>query len=150
MGSYRKELSPIRSLMLYFAYGMNTNNSAMSKTSQRLGPAVLVDYKWEMLQFANVFESRGDTAIGILWDIDETELQDLDYREGYPTFYNRVVATVEHQGEQKSAWVYYMTPVYRTKLSDQPPSKYYYDSVVEGFAQDGLSVANLTAHKSLI
>ena len=80
--------------MLYFAYGMNTNNSAMSKTSQRLGPAVLVDYKWEMLQFANVFESRGDTAIGILWEIDETELQDLDCREGYPTFYDRVVATV--------------------------------------------------------
>ena len=136
--------------MLYFAYGMNTNNGVMSKTSKRLGPATLLNYKWEMLQFANVFESKGASALGILWDIDETELQDLDYREGYPSFYDRVTATVEHAGEQKKAWVYYMTPHYRTKLSGLEPSQHYAQMVAEGFAQDGLSVANLTAHKSLI
>lgn len=127
--------------MLYFAYGMNTNNNAMSKTSKRLGPAVLVDYGWEMLQFANVFESSGDQAIGVLWDIDETELQDLDYREGYPTFYDRVSATVLHDGKEKSAWVYYMTLHYRTKLTGCKPSQQYYDSVVEGYAQDGLVIS---------
>jgi gamma-glutamylcyclotransferase (GGCT)/AIG2-like uncharacterized protein YtfP len=127
--------------MLYFAYGMNTNNSAMSKTSQRLGPATLVDYKWEMLQFANVFESRGGTAVGILWDIDETELQDLDYREGYPTFYDRVSATVEHDRQLKQAWVYYMTPHYRTKLTGVCPSQHYYDLVIQGYAQDGLVIS---------
>lgn len=127
--------------MLYFAYGMNTNNNAMSKTSKRLGPAVLLDYKWEMLQFANVFESRGDAAVGVLWDIDEIELQDLDYREGYPTFYNRVIAEVEHNGELVQAWVYYMTPEYRTKLANEKPSQQYYDSVVEGFAQDGIVIS---------
>lgn len=127
--------------MLYFAYGMNTNNSVMSKTSQRLGPATLLDYGWEMLQFANVFESKGSTAVGILWEIDETELQDLDYREGYPSFYDRVVATVEHRGEQKKAWVYYMTPHYRIKLSDYEPSPHYAQMVSEGFAQDGLVIA---------
>ena len=126
--------------MLYFAYGMNTNSSVMSTTSQRLGPATLLDYKWEMLQFANVFESPNDTALGILWNIDETELQELDYREGYPSFYDRVSATVEHQGEQKKAWVYYMTPAYRTKLSSCEPSQYYAQMVTEGFAQDGLTV----------
>ena len=126
--------------MLYFAYGMNTNDSVMSKTSIRLGPAVLLDYKWEMLQFANVFESPGDSAVGILWDIDEVELQDLDYREGYPSFYDRIVALVEHEGEQKRAWVYYMTPHYRTKLTGVQPSEHYYNSVVEGYAQDGLQL----------
>lgn len=127
--------------MLYFAYGMNTNNNAMSKTSKRLGPAVLLDYKWEMLQFANVFESKGDATVGVLWDIDETELQDLDYREGYPTFYDRVVANIEHDRQHKRAWVYYMTPHYRTKLANEKPSQHYYDSVVEGFAQDGLVIS---------
>jgi len=130
--------------MLYFAYGMNTNNSVMSKTSKRLGPAVLLDYKWEMLQFANVFESQGDTAIGILWDIDEIELQDLDRREGYPTFYDRISTAVEHAGQRKLAWAYYMTPEYRTKLADQTPSQHYYDSVVEGYATDGIAVSTLT------
>lgn len=119
---------------------MNTNDSVMSKTSIRLGPATLLDYNWEMLQFANVYESPGDFADGILWDIDEIELQDLDYREGYPTFYDRVVGQVVHEGEQKRAWVYYMTPHYRTKLSGVAPSKHYYNSVVEGYAQSGLSI----------
>lgn len=128
--------------MLYFAYGMNTNSSIMSQTSCRLGAATLVDYGWEMLEYANVFESTGNFTQGILWDIDQAELQQLDYREGYPTFYNRVMACVEHNGEQKSAWVYYMTPVYRTKLSTLPPSKYYYDSVIQGYAQDGLAIPN--------
>ena len=127
--------------MLYFAYGMNTNNNAMSKTSKRLGPAVLLDYKWEMLQFANVFEMRGVTSIGILWEIDENELKELDMREGYPTFYDRVIAEVEHNGELVQAWVYYMTPEYRTKLANEKPSQQYYDSVVEGFAQDGIVIS---------
>ena len=127
--------------MLYFAYGMNTNNNAMSKTSKRLGPAVLLDYKWEMLQFANVFEMRGVTSIGILWEIDENELKELDMREGYPTFYDRVVAEVEYNGELVQAWVYYMTPEYRTKLANEKPSQQYYDSVVEGFAQDGIVIS---------
>lgn len=126
--------------MLYFAYGMNTNSSVMSTTSKRLGSATLLNYKWEMLQFANVFESPGATAVGILWDIDEIELQDLDYREGYPTFYDRVSATVEHNGQKKTAWVYYMTPHYRTKLSGASPSPGYYDSVIEGYAQDNLPI----------
>lgn len=127
--------------MLYFAYGMNTNNNAMSKTSKRLGPAKLLDYKWEMLQFANVFETPGVTAIGILWEIDENELQDLDIREGYPTFYNRVMSSVEYNGELTQAWVYYMTTHYRTKLTGCKPSQHYYDSVVEGYAQDGLVIS---------
>lgn len=126
--------------MLYLAYGMNTNNGAMSKTSIRLGAATLLDYAWEMLQFANVFESPGDGAVGILWDIDENALQDLDCREGYPTFYDRVISLVEHNGEQKLAWVYYMTLDYRTKLTGVRPSQHYYDSVIEGYAQDGLSI----------
>ena len=113
----------------------------MSKTSKRLGPAKLLDYKWEMIQFANVFEMRGVTSIGILWEIDEAELAELDMREGYPTFYDRVIAEVEHNGELIQAWVYYMTPEYRTRLANEKPSPHYYNSVVEGFAQDGIVIS---------
>jgi hypothetical protein len=126
--------------MLYFAYGMNTNNNAMSKTSKRLGPAILFDYKWEMLQFANVAAMPGVTTLGVLWEIDENELQDLDIREGYPTFYNRVLTEVEHNGELVQSWVYYMMPEYRVKLANEKPSQHYYKSVVDGYAQDGLII----------
>jgi gamma-glutamylcyclotransferase (GGCT)/AIG2-like uncharacterized protein YtfP len=126
--------------LLYLAYGMNTNNGAMSNTSVRLGAATLIDYQWEMLQFANVFASSGHSTVGILWDIDQTALQDLDCREGYPAFYDRVITQVRHNGEQKSAWVYYMTLESRTNLIGSLPSQHYYDSVVQGYAQQGLLI----------
>ncbi len=130
--------------MLYLAYGMNTNSNYMSTTSRRLGPATLLDYKWEMLQFANVHHMIGVTSVGILWDIDEAELERLDYREGYPTFYNRTLAEVIHNDEVKQAIVYYMTDEYRTKLARQAPSMSYVNDVQEGFAEDGIKcpVAN--------
>ena len=125
--------------MLYFAYGMNTNSKFMSRENKRLGPATLLNYGWEMLQFANVFAKEGEVAVGILWDIDDKELARLDVREGYPDFYDRVEAEVMHNGEKKKAWVYYMTDRYRRELAAFSPSKTYYDGVIEGYAEDNLA-----------
>lgn len=127
--------------MLYFAYGMNTNNNAMNDGSQRLGPAILHNFKWEMLQFANVFAKPNAKTIGILWDINDETLQYLDIREGYPDFYNRIQVDVEHNNQIKKAWVYSMSNRYRTELSNIRPSQYYVDCVTEGFAQDGIAIS---------
>ena len=56
--------------MLYFAYGMNTNDNAMPD-AKRLGTATLLNYSWEMLQYANVYDNYGQTVSGILWDVNE-------------------------------------------------------------------------------
>ena len=136
--------------MLYFAYGMNTNNNQMSPSAERLGPAVLPNYTWEMLLYANVYEEPGTSALGILWEIDDEVLAGLDQREGYPVFYNRVFVDVHHNGAVKQAWVYTMTESNRSHLLGTKPSKHYYESVVEGFATDGLSVANLNEHNILM
>jgi cation transport regulator ChaC len=130
--------------MLYFAYGMNTNNTQMSPTATRLGPAKLNEFAWEMLLYANVYESVGSSCIGILWDIDQDVLAGLDIREGYPTFYTRLLVDVEHQGTTKPAWVYTMTHENREYLKDKKPSEHYYNSVVEGYATDGLDLLALT------
>lgn len=123
--------------MLYFAYGMNTNDNAMPD-AKRLGTATLLNYSWEMLQYANVYDNYGHTVSGILWDIGEDTLKYLDIREGYPDFYNRTLTEVEHEGVTKLAWVYYMTDYYREKLKDTAPSEHYLASVVEGYAANGL------------
>ena len=136
--------------MLYFAYGMNTNNTQMSPRAQRLGPAVLPNYTWEMLMYANVSADPGGCSLGILWDIDDEVLSGLDQREGYPVFYTRVFEEVFYQGEVHQAWVYTMTPENRASLQGTVPSKHYLDSVTEGFATDGLSVANLNEHSNFI
>ena len=136
--------------MLYFAYGMNTNNTQMSPRAVRLGPAVLPNYTWEMLLYANVYENAGTSALGILWEIDDEILAGLDQREGFPVFYNRVFTDVHHNGAVKQAWVYTMTEDNRNHLQGTTPSKHYFESVVEGFATDGLSVANLNEHNNFI
>jgi gamma-glutamylcyclotransferase (GGCT)/AIG2-like uncharacterized protein YtfP len=131
--------------MLYFAYGMNTNNTQMSPTAQRLGKAELNGFAWEMLLYANVYESAESSTIGILWDIDDEVLSGLDMREGYPTFYNRLLVDVVHEGKTKQAWVYTMTPENRDYLKDKKPSQHYFNSVVEGYATDGLDLLALTS-----
>ncbi len=136
--------------MLYFAYGMNTDNEQMNPRAQRLGPAVLPNYTWEMLMYANVYEQLGGCALGILWDIDDEILAGLDQREGFPVFYTRVYTNVFHNGETKQAWVYTMTPENRASLQGTKPSQRYLDSVTAGFATDGLSVANLNEHNNFM
>jgi gamma-glutamylcyclotransferase (GGCT)/AIG2-like uncharacterized protein YtfP len=126
--------------MLYLAYGMNTNNNQMNPAAQRLGPALLEGFAWEMLQYANVYQSVNDSTIGILWEIDDAVLYELDIREGYPAFYNRILVDVIHNKQIKSAWVYTMTPGSRDLLKEQTPSKYYFDCVVEGYACDNLTI----------
>ena len=140
MESHRKKHKGSFEVMLYFAYGMNTNSKFMSPRSKRLGVARLLNYSWEMIQFANVYKDVGKSCVGILWEIDDDELLRLDIREGYPTFYDRVVTEVNHNGVSKQAIVYTMTDEYRTDLSDCKPSKGYVDGVIEGFAEDGLTV----------
>jgi gamma-glutamylcyclotransferase (GGCT)/AIG2-like uncharacterized protein YtfP len=123
--------------MLYFAYGMNTNDNAMPGAA-RLGKSTLLNYSWEMLQYANVYDNYRSNVSGILWDINEDTLKYLDVREGYPDFYNRILTDVEHDGVTKQAWVYYMTDYYREKLKDTTPSDQYLASVVAGYAANGL------------
>jgi gamma-glutamylcyclotransferase (GGCT)/AIG2-like uncharacterized protein YtfP len=108
-----------------------------------LGLAELSGFGWEMLMFANVYESQDSITMGILWEIDDAVLAGLDIREGYPTFYTRLVVDVEHQGKTKQAWVYTMTPENRDRLKNEKPSQHYLSSVVEGYATDGLDLSVL-------
>lgn len=136
--------------MLYFAYGMNTNNDQMSPKAVRLGPAVLPNYSWEMLLYANVYKEDGTSSLGILWEIDDEVLEGLDRREGYPVFYDRVFTDVYYNSVTVQAWVYVMTDQNRKDLQGTTPSQHYLDSVTAGFATDGLSVAMLTAHNNFM
>lgn len=136
--------------MLYFAYGMNTNTEQMSPKAKRLGPAILPGYAWEMLMYANVYEQADANSIGILWDIDDEVLAGLDRREGYPIFYTRLEVPVFYNNETVTAWVYTMTDENRTSLIGTQPSKHYLDSVTAGFAEDSLSLANLSEQNNFM
>ena len=124
---------------LYFAYGMNTNSEMMFESCIRLGRARLLNYSWEMLMFANVYESDSSTH-GVLWDIDQDTLDYLDKREGYPNFYTRVVTDVEHEGQIKKAIVYTLTDASRIVYAETQAGKSYIDMVSQGLQEDGLRI----------
>lgn len=124
--------------MKILTYGFLTNSAAMPDGATRLGPAVLHGYRWEMLQFANVFVSRGNSFLGILWEIDDVILKELDRREGYPHLYERVQVSVELDSGPELAWVYTMTPDSRKMYEGSTPSDYYFDTVAQGYAEDNM------------
>ena len=126
--------------MLFFSYGMLTNNDVMVPTAKRLGVAVLDGYCWEMLRYANVYPSIEDGVVGILWEIDKDILTDLDLREGFPTMYTRLLVEVSHDDEMKMAWVYSMTDRYHDYFKDTVPNTIYLTSVREGYLTDGIEI----------
>lgn len=128
--------------ILYFAYGMNTNSEAMFDDCMRLGQARLLNYSWEMLRFANVYQDQGNHTHGVLWEITPGALHYLDHREGYPYFYNRVLADVEHEGTIKKAFVYTLTADSRDDYSQSEPSQHYVNMVTVGLREDGMRIIN--------
>ena len=127
---------------LYFAYGMNTNLDSMKTRCPEaacLGPAELVDYQLEFAHHCNVKFDLGSRVPGLLWAITERDLDSLDITEGYPYYYTREGAVVEHAGETKLAIVYTMTEA--TDLA--PPTDYYWNLVQTGYQENKISQREL-------
>jgi gamma-glutamylcyclotransferase (GGCT)/AIG2-like uncharacterized protein YtfP len=123
---------------LYFAYGMNTNLDSMRARcpeSECLGPAELLDYELEFAHHCNVKYKTGLRVPGLLWQITERDLNSLDITEGYPYYYTREGAAVEHAGESKLAIVYTMTGA----TEPAPPTEYYWNLVQAGYQDNQIS-----------
>ena len=127
---------------LYFAYGMNTNLESMKTRcpdAECLGPAELSDYGLEFAHHCNVKPALGGRVPGLLWQISERDLDSLDITEGYPYYYTRLGAVVEHAGESKLAIVYTMTG----ETVPAPPTEYYWNLVQTGYQQNAISQREL-------
>ena len=118
--------------MLYFAYGMNTNPREMALRcpgATSMGHARLINHSFRFAQHADVEPCSDSYVDGVLWEINEENLQALDNLEGYPYYYNRVVASVVHGVRTYHALVYRMQPGNR----NSPPTHGYYNLVQEGY-----------------
>jgi gamma-glutamylcyclotransferase (GGCT)/AIG2-like uncharacterized protein YtfP len=128
--------------MLYFAYGMNTNPREMATrcpTAKSLGHARLVNHSFRFAQHADVEICDGSFVDGVLWEIDEPSLKALDNLEGYPYYYDRVVASVVHGARTYHALVYRMQP----GNPDYPPTQGYYNLIEEGYRAHNVPVDQL-------
>lgn len=132
--------TPIR---YYFAYGMLTDPEIMGDLPM-VGTAVLDNHVFELLQFANVIAAPGSRVVGVLWEVDDDVMAELDRVEGYPTFYTRkLVPVVADDGETYRAEVYVMTRRSRQQLRDTYPSEQYISRLINGYKHAGVPLTQL-------
>ena len=120
--------------MLYFSYGMNTNQAEMAfrcPGATSLGHARLIDHVFRFATHADVVKCRGAFVDGVLWEINNSHLKALDALEGFPCYYNRRALRVAFEGRTVLAETYYMQPGHL----DEPPSRGYFTTVLEGYHQ---------------
>jgi gamma-glutamylcyclotransferase (GGCT)/AIG2-like uncharacterized protein YtfP len=122
---------------LYFGYGMNTNIQGMASRcpgAVSLGPATLPNYRFTFRTHADVQLEADCWVDGVLWEINDVHLKSLDRLEGFPSYYLRHKAFVEHEGEQKVAWIYTMAD----QTYEAAPGESYLRCCIEGYESHGV------------
>jgi len=137
----------VKSVKLYFAYGMNTNKEEMAYRcpgARALGRAVLPGYRFEFKSFATIVPDLKESVEGVLWTITDTDESALDILEGYPEFYDKKTVSIEHNRQSYIAMTYIMGP----REKNHAPTDGYYSMVSEGYQSFGLNQQQLLEARS--
>jgi gamma-glutamylcyclotransferase (GGCT)/AIG2-like uncharacterized protein YtfP len=126
----------------YFSYGMLCDPDYMPG-AELIGVAELRNFRYEMLQYANVVPEAGSRVYGCLWNLDRGMLSQLDRIEGYPTLYDRKTVPAYVDGEKYVTELYTMTPETRDQLQGSRPSQGYINSIVRGYYNAGVPMDQL-------
>ena len=131
---------------MYFAYGSNINLGQMEyrcPDASVVGPVVLDGYELLFRRggFATIAPKEGEQVQGLLWSITQSCERSLDRYEGYPRFYDKRMVTVrDSEGRSLSVMAYIMDERFREPML---PTDSYYNSILEGYRQNGLPTAEL-------
>ena len=137
----------VKSVKLYFAYGMNTNKEEMAYRcpgAMPMGRAILPGYRLEFKSFATIVPSPKESVEGVLWTITNSDESALDMLEGYPEFYDKKTVLVEYTNQSYIAMTYIMGP----REHGYGPSEGYYSMVSEGYQTFGLNQRQLLDAKN--
>lgn len=126
----------------YFSYGMLCDPRYM-RGAELVGMAELRNFRYEMLQYANVVPEAGSRTYGCLWSLDRGLLSELDQIEGYPTLYDRKTVPVHVDGQKYVAELYTMTPETRSNLRHTRPAQGYINNIVRGYRAAGVPMEQL-------
>ena len=140
-------MNPEPTKMLYFAYGSNMERFWFKKRCPRakfVSAAKLRDHDLTFDRSSTVWgggtadlkPTPGAVVEGVLWEIGEQDLKDLDQYEGVPKEYIRKTVPVEGKdGKTLQAAVY----VVAQPGGYRPPSKKYIRLLIQGAEEHGLS-----------
>lgn len=128
-------------MVKYFAYGSNMSADVISEvcpSHKLLGPARLKDHRLAFTRFstkwgagvADILPASGFVVWGVLYEIDENDVTNLDRKEGYRAAYTRIEVDVILRGGVTHRVITYT--VISKESSEIPPSSEYLDILIEG------------------
>ncbi len=100
-----------------------------------VGPAMLTGYSFLITTHgvATVVQSPGSVVHGIVWEISDRDLGNLDRYEGVPSFYVRETTFVEAKGELLPAMIYFAVD-----STPGEPREGYLEGIVAAAVEHGL------------
>ena len=138
----------------YLAYGSNLSVGQMLQRCPNaiyVGQTKLYDYKLMFRgsktgSYLTIEEAKGYTVPCVVWKVSESDEENLDYYEGYPTFYSKQTMDVTVYGfidgmegdavRTVEAFVYAMGKGHRAGV----PSRRYWDVCKEGYRRFGFDL----------
>lgn len=124
----------------YFGYGSNLNVKQMNKRCSLAIPykkARMPNYKLKFNQgVLDVVKAEGREVIGGIYIIPKADIENLDRYEGYPYLYGR--SRIRFKKEKLRAIIYYMKKDGKRRSINNKPTRYYYNTVKQGFKDWGI------------
>jgi len=132
--------------MYYFAYGSNLSKKQMRERCPESKPrliAILPNYKLVFTDWsrqwrggvATIKRFSGEKVLGAIYEITESDLRQLDKKEGYPQSYGRINVIVFDDNNQP---IEAMTYIKAGQLREAPPSKEYLTVIQQGYRDWGI------------
>lgn len=121
----------------YIAYGSNLNKEQMKYRCPKAKPmdsTFLEGYELTFKYFLTIERKEGArTPVGI-WEITDSDEEQLDTYEGYPSHYRKEYLKLEVDGEEAIGLVYVMNNI----RGVTPPSDHYLKVCYDGYKNFGL------------
>ena len=130
---------------LYFAYGSNMSTKQLRERGLRPKRSFIAELRGHKLEFnkqgsdgsgkVNVERDGSSKVLGVVFEITQSDLAELDRYEGAPAHYGRkTVTVVSEEGESCSAITY----IALRKAEGLRPTAAYVRKIIEGAVEAGL------------
>lgn len=134
-------------LKYYISYGSNMNIKQMKFRCPNMkvyGNGIIKGYKLVFNLHADIIQTNNDNDYVpvVVWTINnEADIKNLDYYEGYPSYYiKKNIDVIMDNGKQITGLVYVMAD---DKKGVYPPNSDYFRGILEGYKENGINDDNL-------
>ena len=131
--------------MLYVAYGSNMNLNQMAyrcPKSKVVGVGKIKGWNLVFNIHADIVptDNKNDEVPVLVWSIHKDDWKNLDFYEGYPSYYIKENVEVEIDGVTENAIAYVMNS---RRKGIAPPTTRYFECIKEGYIENGIDTEYL-------